>query len=94
MSESKFGAARVKVGECTCGQAYIVIGDNKLADTMKEGQSDAKPKDVDIFACDGSVARCSGCGKEIELPAAEVFDVDRTDIGQRRQVWFRDTEPA
>lgn len=71
--------AALKLDECVCGRFYAVfqLESYHLADFI----GTACAGEIDIFIC-GEHAVCSACGREVDLPPAEILDIERSDFGR------------
>jgi hypothetical protein len=90
--------SQIHAGACAdCNQSYIVIQPVPFTESLLEALHDELPEisrvverpgeEPSIYVCDQETVFCSGCGKPISLPAAELLDADRTSFG-RYAIWM------
>lgn len=77
--------AAVAWRECECGSWHMIFQTEK-ADMAHNIQSVSTG--VDVFIC-GELAICSKCGRVIDLPPAEILDVDRSTTASYLQEFER-----
>lgn len=65
----------LKFDECVCGRFYAAFQPESyhLADLFGSASAGI----LDVFTC-GEQAICSACGREIDLPPAEMLDIERS----------------
>ena len=68
-----------KYQECECGQAQIIVADQRAKDVFAEAAADGA---FDVFLCQDERGICSGCGCEVVFPVPEMLDLDRSEQGQ------------
>ncbi len=72
-------ACGMKFGNCpTCGALYLMIQPGPAAESLQRDSKGA----VAIVVLDHDQAACPECGAEIALPAAELLDLDRSNVGR------------
>lgn len=71
---------KFKALKCDCGQVLMLLPPDLPEATM---EFFAPKPGVDILICNRESGQCSVCGRSVPLPAAEVFDLDRSEIGRR-----------
>jgi hypothetical protein len=68
-------------GQCTCGKTYIIAQPGPAAAKLARGMAQHAHQDdrgVDVFTCEegrASVATCSRCGAQVQLPPAAMLDL-------------------
>ncbi len=67
----------VKVRFWECGQIQLFVQDSVLAQAMRDTLDTA-----DIFVTDIDTSTCSQCARPVNVPPAELLDMDRSAFGR------------
>jgi hypothetical protein len=90
--------SQIHIGNCPeCSQSFIVIQPVSFTETLLQALHADLPEiarviehpgeEPSIYVCDQETVFCSGCGKPLSLPVAEILDADRTSFG-RYALWM------